>query len=144
MLTEAQIEALRVQCGRVGVVEYNGHQIVFRKPTRDHCREYRRMRESANERHEALEHLAQLTIVAYDGTTEPNAARTQYTAVFLEEYPLFVNVAKVMNVLSVLAGLVEEEDAHELGKGASVRSGPPRSMPEGSPTGSLTSPTAPS
>jgi hypothetical protein len=140
MLSEDQLEALRSQFTKIGVVDYNGHQIVFRRPTRDHCREYRRMRESPAEKHEATERLAQVALVAFDGETDVNRARTTYTNVFLDEYPLFASVPKVMAVLSVLTGMVEEEDAADLGKGASVRSVRPRSTPAASPNGSGTAP----
>lgn len=130
-LDDAQIEQLRVtgKYGKIGVVEYSGHQIVFRRPTRDQCREYRRQLGSPAEKHEAMEHLAQSMLVAFDGQTDANAARTTYTSMFLEAFPLFVNHPKVLNVISALAGLVEEEDAADLGKGASVRTGPPKSTP---------------
>ena len=138
MLDDAALEALKLKFGKVGVVDFDGHQIVFRKPTRDQCREYRRMRESANEKHESLEHLAQMMIVAFDGTQDPNLARTLYTSQFLEDYPLFVNVPKVAAVLSALSGMVEEEDAQDLGKGVRVLSVRRPNTPQDSRTGSAT------
>lgn len=122
MLNEEQLEALTKKYGKIGVRDYDGHQIVFRRPTRDMCREYRRMRESDAEKHEAMESLAQKMLVAFDGEEDINKARTVYTCVFLEESPLFVNNPQTMAVLSSLTGIVEEEDARDLGKGASVRS----------------------
>jgi hypothetical protein len=122
MLNDAQLDELKMKYGKIAAIDYNGHQIVFRRPTRDNCREYRRQRESQAEKHEALEHLAQVTLIAFDGEQDVNKARTFYTATFLEEYPLFVNVPKVSAALSALSGMVEEEDAQDLGKGVSVRS----------------------
>lgn len=143
MLTEEQIEALRQKFGKVGVVDYNGHQIVFRKPTRDDCRDYRRMRESPSEKGDAIESLCQKSLCAFDGEQDVNRARTHYTTVFLEEYPLFANVPKVMAIMSALTGMVEEEDAIDLGKGASFRSARLRSTPAVSPNGSATAPGQP-
>jgi len=122
MLNEENLDALRLKHGKIGIVDYDGHQVVFRRPTREDCREYRRMRESESERHEAMERLAQVTLCAFDGEQDVNKARTVYTSSFLPEYPLFVNVPRVLGVLSALAGLVEEEDAKDLGKGAEIRS----------------------
>jgi hypothetical protein len=129
MLDEPQLDALKVKHGKIAVIDYDGHQIVFRRPTRENCREYRRQRESPSEKHEAMEHLAQVTLVAFDGELDANKARTFYTATFLEEYPLFVNVPKVQNALSALSGMIEEEEAIDLGKGVSVRSARQRTSP---------------
>lgn len=117
MLNDAQLDELKLKFQKIAVIDYNGHQIVFRRPTREHTREYRRMRESDAEKHLAMESLAQQTLAAYDGDTDPNSARTKYTAIFLEEFPLFVNVPKVTAALSALAGMVEEEDEKNMGKG---------------------------
>ena len=131
MLDEEALEALRLKYGKIGVVAYNGHQIVFRKPTRDNCRDYRRMRDSASEKADAVEFLAQVSLAAFDGELEVNKARTHYTNVFLDEFPLFANTPKVMAVLSLLTGMVEEEDAIDLGKGVSYRSARRVSTPAG-------------
>lgn len=127
VLTEEQLEGLRQKYGKIGVVEYNGHQVVFRKPTRENCREYRRKIASTAEKGDGPEFLAQSSIAAFDGETDPNKARTVYTAVFLEEFPLFANTQKVLSVLSLLSGMAEEEEADELGKGVQFRSGRPKS-----------------
>jgi hypothetical protein len=137
-LTDEQIEALRQKFGKVGVVEWNGHQIVFRKPTRDDCRDYRRMRESPTEKGDSIESLCQKSLCAFDGELDVNRARTIYTTVFLEEYPLFASVPKVVAVMSALTGMVEEEDALDLGKGVSFRSARRPSTPAASPNGSGT------
>lgn len=138
MLDDKQLDELKLKYQKIAVVEHDGHQLVFRRPTRDDCREYRRMRESPSEKHEAMERMAQTTIVALDGEQDVNKARTFYTSAFLEEYPLFVNHPNVVAAISALSGLVEEEEADELGKGVSVRSARRRTSPKGSPTGSDT------
>ena len=142
MLTEENLETLTLRHGKIGRVEFAGHEIVFRRPTRDDCREYRRMQASPAEKHDAIERLAQVTLVAFDGDLDVNRARTFYTATFLEEYPLFSSNPRVMNLLSVLSGVVEEEDAADLGKGASVRSAHPKPTQTASPNGSPIAPAA--
>jgi hypothetical protein len=126
MLTDEQIEAIRSKCGRVGVIEYAGHQLVFKRPSRDNVRDYRRKVDSPAEKPDALDQLAQITIVAFDGEQDLVKARNAFLG-FLEEFPMFTSSAKCMSVFNVLTGLVEEEDAQDLGKGVSVRSAAPAS-----------------
>lgn len=129
MVDEAKIESIRARLGIIGVVEYNGHTIVFRKPSRENVRDYRRKRESESERADAMEQLAQVTVVAFDDIDDPNAARTRFTGEFLERYPMAISNAKFASCLSALAGLIEVEDHQDLGKGVSVKSGPPKPSP---------------
>ena len=75
MLNDQQLDDLKLKHVKIAVIEYSGHQIVFRRPTRDHCREYRRQRESDGEKHLAMETLAQMTLVAFDGETDTTKAR---------------------------------------------------------------------
>jgi hypothetical protein len=84
-----------------------------------------------------LDNLAQVLIVAFDGNQDPIPARTLFNA-FVEEYPLFMNSAKALAVINILTGIVEVEDAENLGKGVSVRSLPRQSTPTASPPGSVT------
>lgn len=136
MLDDGQIEELRKRCGgKVGVVDFDGHQLVFRRPTRDEVREYRRKKDSPSEKPDALDQLAQATIVAFDGEPDTVRARTLFLG-FLDEYPLFTSGPKPSVVFGRLTGLVEAEDADAMGKGVSVRSAPPKSTPLGSPSGS--------
>lgn len=119
---EARLEALRVRYRKIGVILWDEHEIVWRLPTRDELRNYRRMRDSPIEAPDALESLSQVTIAAFDGDDEPNAARIAYTGTFLVEYPGFCSSQRVINCLHALAGLVSNEEAIDLGKGVSVRS----------------------
>jgi hypothetical protein len=143
-LTETELEQLKARHGKIGVRDWDGHQIVFRKATRAEVREYRRKQDSPHEKADAMDQLAQATIVAFDGQTDPNAARTVFTGVFLEQYPAFCSNTATVNVLSYLTGIVEEEGAGEMGKGASVRSAAPKPTPTASPNGHVTSSTEPS
>ena len=142
-LTDEQLEELRRKYGRVGAVKHNDHEVVFRKPTREDVREYRRMLGSPSEKHEAIESLAQRTIVAFDEILDPNQARTHYTNIFLESSPFFTSRPEVMGTLSVLGELVETEEAMDLGKGVRLRLAPPKPTPVASPNGSATAPGPP-
>jgi hypothetical protein len=139
---EEMLEGLRLKYGKIGIVDFNDHRLVFRKPSREHVREYRRKKDSDAEKMDAMDQLAQATIVAFDGQTDPNKARETFTMRFLEDYPLAISNPKFVAVLSALAGLIEEEDAKDLGKGASVRGARPSTSPTASPNGSAPSSTA--
>jgi len=99
--------------------------IVFKKPSRDTARDYRRKTETPAEKVDALDQLAQATIVAFDGEEDPNRARVVFTGTFLEDFPMAMNHPKFMTALSALSGLVEEEHEKELGKGVTIK-GPSR------------------
>lgn len=138
MLTDEQIEAVRIRCGgKVGVVTWYGHQLVFRRPSRDQVRDYRR-KQDTSEKPDALDQFAQVMIVCFDGEQDPTRARVAFTGSFLEEYPAFTSSARFMVVANSLAGLIELEESADLGKGASVRSSPPRSTPTASTSGPAT------
>ena len=98
-------------------------------------REYRRKQDNTVEKPDAMDQLAQATIVAFDGNADPNAARTVFTGVFLEQYPAFCSNTVTINILSYLTGIVEEEASTEMGKGGSVRSSTQKSTPQASPNG---------
>lgn len=128
-MDEMKLEALRAKYGKIGAVAYNGHTLVFRKPTREHVREYRRKKDNDAEKMDAMDQLAQVTIVAFDDEEDPNRARTTFTTVFLEDYPLAISNPKFVSCLSALAGLLEEEDEKDLGKGVTVKGTPRASTP---------------
>lgn len=143
-LTEEQLETLRAANKKIAIVDWNGHQLVFRRPTRDECHAYRVAQESPDAKADAIEQLCQRTIVAFDTDTNANAARTTFTTVFLVESPMFASTSRAKVALGALMGLVEEEDLADMGKGVSVRPAPPTRTPEVSPNGSATAPSAPS
>jgi hypothetical protein len=138
-LDETELEVLRARYGKIGVRDWGEHQIIFRKANRQEVRDYRRKLDSAAEKPDAMDQLAQSTIVAFDGNQDPNAARVQFTSVFLEAYPAFTMNSATVAILSLLTGITANEEDLELGKGASVRTRPPRSTPTVSPPGSDTS-----
>ena len=145
MLSEETLETLRTTYSAIGVIEQAGHELVFRRPSRDQVRDYRRKTDNATEKPDALDQLAQVSIVAFDGmvaTSEANAmlVRTAFLA-FLEEAPLFTSGGKFMAVFGVMTGLVEAEDIEDLGKGVRVLSTTRKHLAPGSLNGSVPSPT---
>jgi hypothetical protein len=146
MLSEEQIEAFASRHGQVGIIDWSGHRLVFRRPTRADVRDYRRKGDNPQEKLDRIDQLLQVTIVAFDDEQESNAVRALFLQ-FLVEYPLFGNSEKALGTINVLAGLVESEEAAQMGKGVSFRSSKPKSTPTVSPNGSaggtLTGPGSP-
>jgi hypothetical protein len=141
-LTDEQLQALETAHKKIAIVDWNGHAIVFRRPTRDECHAYRAALEHPETKADAAEQLCQRAIVAFDGDQNANSARTYFTSTFLVEHPMFASTAKAKIALGALMGLVEEEDLADLGKGVSVRPSPRKPTPEVSPSGSRTAPAA--
>lgn len=130
MLDESRLDELQRQHSKIAVVEFSGHQLVFRRPTRFEAREYKRKLDTAAERPDALDFLAQCTLVALDGETDPTRAREVFTGSFLEQFPLATASDKFKAALGALSGMVEDEDARELGKGVTIRGLPPPPLPK--------------
>jgi len=128
-LSDEQLQALEVAHAKIAVIEWNGHTIVLRRPTRDECHAYRVALESAETKADANDQLCQRVIVAFDADASANSARTYFTGTFLVEQPMFSSTAKVKIALGAIMGLVEEEDLVDMGKGVSVRPSSPRLMP---------------
>ena len=140
MLDDAGLESIRVQCGgKIGVVDWQGHQLVFQKPTRDDIRDFRRKGEGDPDR---VDQLTQVMLVSFDGETDRVKARQAYIA-FLSDAPLFTDTAKCRAAVNVLGGIVEVEDSETLGKYVRILSARPRTTAKGSPNGSLTAPEGP-
>jgi hypothetical protein len=130
MLTEEQLEVLTVKYQKIGVVDHCGHRLVFKRPSREVVRDYRRKLESPTEKPDALDQLAQATIVAFDDEQDPNKARVQFTQNYLEEFPMFTGTVKFLGTINVLVGVTEQEESTVLGKGCSVRSTRQASTPQ--------------
>lgn len=127
MLSEEQIQALRVQHGRVGVIDYQGHQIVFARPTRASIQAHRRAMVSGGDQAAgASDGLAQSCLVALDGETDRPKAIQAFSR-FLEEFPAYTSNDKHMSVMNVLSGATEEEDEKALGKAARIYAASPAS-----------------
>ena len=125
----ARLDALTKSHRKVGAIEWETDWIVFRLPSRDQTREYFRKREEPAEKPDALDYLAQATIVALNEIEDPTAARIAFTSTFLVDFPAFTRSLRVINCLHALAGLVTDEEAVDLGKGVEIRSSRRRSPP---------------
>ena len=77
-LTEEQLEGLRVKHRNIARVVWEGHEVVFRRPTRDEWHSYLRAQGSPMEKHTAQEHHSQMALVAYDGDMSMPGARVAY------------------------------------------------------------------
>ncbi len=126
-LNAAQLETIRARCGKIADMEYNSHQLVFRRPSRDEISMHRRRQEDPAEKVGSLDLFSQIILAAFDGEEDPVKARALYGA-FLDEHPAFTsNRDKFLPAIAILCGMVEDEAAASLGKGVSVRSAPPPS-----------------
>lgn len=139
---EELLQALEVAHKKIALVTWNAHEFVFARPGRDVCHDYRVAQENPVTKADANEQACQRMIVAFDGDTDRNRARTRFTEVFLVEQPMFASSPKVKIALAALMGLVEEEDYADLGKGVSVRPLRRTPTPAASPSGSPTAPAA--
>jgi hypothetical protein len=134
VLGEAELEALKTKHGKIGEILWSGHQLVFKRPTRDSIRNYRRKQDSPAERPDAIDQLSQEMLIAFDGEQDGQRARESYLG-FLTEYPAVTSAPKFLACISCLAGLAEEEDEANLGKGVSIRSSSRLLSPTGSTSG---------
>jgi len=130
VITPEQIEQATAKHGRVKVVQYNGHEMIFRKPSRPECKDYARKMNDESTKNDADEQLAQILIVNFDGETDPVRARIAFNAM-LDEYPLAANSKAIGGAVSRLAGVVQDDDAKKPAS-ASTSSG---TSPANSPTG---------
>ena len=140
-LTEEQLEGLRVKHRKIARVIWEGHEVVFRRPTRDEWHSYLRAQGSPMEKHTAQEHHSQITLVAYDGDMSMPGARVAYQQGLLEECPGFANAPELGAALSVLAGTAQEEEIKHLGEVVRVLSSRQGSTQTASPSGSAASST---
>jgi hypothetical protein len=115
---QKQIEAMAAQHGRIGHVEHDGHLMVFRAPDGIQVRDFKR-KAFTQEKVDRIDQLCQQIIVCFDGETDPLKARLLFGS-FLAEYPLFEDNPRLQTILSVMVGVVAEEDAQVLGKGCGI------------------------
>jgi hypothetical protein len=128
-LSEEKLAELGQQHKKVIAIDWDGHQVVLRRPTRDECRAYRVALETPSTKADAADQLCQQTIVAFDGETQVTPARVAFTSSFLVEYPMFTSTRRAQAAIAVLAGIVESEDAADLGKALRVWPAPQPRMP---------------
>jgi hypothetical protein len=143
VLSDETIAKLQEQHGKIGVVDFEGHRLVFRRPNRVQVREYRRKEDSAAEKPDRVDQLAQQTIVALDDVNDPPRAAQAFQA-FLDEYPGFCDSPKFQVVIAILTGIQETENTRFLGKGCDVWSATRKPSPTASaPSSAIPSPTTP-
>lgn len=128
-LSEEQLDELGTKYGRVVSVQWDGHEIVFRRPTIEECRAWRVKGESVDAKVDRADQHCQQTLVSFDGDMSPVTSRTKFSQEFLREHPMFATTSRCMAALGVLMGVVEEKDFADLGKGVSVRPSPRPSTP---------------
>jgi hypothetical protein len=137
-VNEEQAKALETKYRRVAFVSWEGHEIVFRRPTRDEWHAYQRRRANPVEAPAAVETHAQITLAAFDGIVDPRQARERFTNEFLEDFPGFCNAPEVGAALGALAGTAQEEELAGIKKVVQfrpiIRPNTPAASPNGSPT----------
>lgn len=113
-ITEEQLTALEQAHGKIKHVEYNGHDIVFRKPKRVEVTEHAtKLERGGPEKIGADEHLAKQIVVHCDGE-EGTAARFALVAL-IEEFPYLARNEKIGMAIGKLVGVVEDLDAKTYG-----------------------------
>lgn len=127
-LDAAGLEALRGKYEKIAEVEFNKHQLIFRKCTRQEVREYRRKMDSPAEKPDAVDQLAQQILVAFDGELDLLKARVLFNAL-LEKNAALTDLNRFGAALGSCLGVMDEETEAALGKFVTVRSSPLRSMP---------------
>lgn len=110
MITPEQIEQATTKHGRVKLVQYNGHEMLFRKPSRPECKDYARKMNDDATKNDADEQLALMLVVNFDGADDQLGARRGLIQLF-DDYPLAANSKAIGGAISRLAGVVQDEDA---------------------------------
>ena len=116
-ITADHLAALEKQHRKVAHVQYNGHDLVFRRPTRAEAAYYREQidsQSSKSERAAADEHLAQSVVVQVDdvlsdGTPTGQVRVREAFNALLEEHPLMCMAAPVGRTLGKLTGILQED-----------------------------------
>ncbi len=116
-ITDEHLRELEKQHRKVAHVAYNGHDLVFRRPTRAEAAMYREQIDSQSskaERAAADEHLAQVVVVQVDdvvgdGTPTGQARVRETFNALLEEHPLLCMAAPIGRTLGRLTGILQEE-----------------------------------
>lgn len=112
-ISEEQIEALRKQYSRIKYVNYNGVELVFRKPHRHECQDHAMKLENPAQKIVADEQLAQLLVVQC-GPAEGIKAKEAFLAL-LDDFPYLVRNEAVGSALAKLTGVVQDEEAKNYG-----------------------------
>jgi hypothetical protein len=109
MIPEEQLAALAAKYPRMKVVRYNGHDLVFRSPTKLDMRPWQIAMQDPSQKPFADDALAQKIVACVDGVDGPaEAVRSAYNAL-TDLYPLLVNSTGVQDAIAKLTGIVEED-----------------------------------
>ncbi len=131
-MSDLDLEVLRKTHKRIAHCRYNGHDLVFRKPTADEAQMYRSApMDTAEERHERVASLAQFILVHPSLETWHG---------LMDDYPFMLNNEAVNEAISIAMGLFEEKK--DSPSPALVKRPTPIASPVGSPSGSPSSPAA--
>jgi hypothetical protein len=141
MLSDEALKDLERTYRRVRVVDWSGHELVFRYPTRDENQLYRRRMESADvdQKVSRDDWLLATLIVSFDDLREVVSVRIAFGSL-LDESPALAEASKFTILIQELRGLVEKEHSDELGKALSVRNAVLTISAKGSQNGSGTAP----
>lgn len=131
-MSDLDLEALKRAHKRITHVRYNGHDLVFRRPTSDEAQVYRAMpNDTGDQAHERVATLAQFILV------HPSIETWH---ALLEDYPFMLNNEAVNEAISIAMGVREEKK--DLTSPAPPKRATPTASPAGSPSGSPSSPEA--
>lgn len=125
-MSDLDLDALRKMHGRITQARYNGHDIVFRKPTQGEAQMWRSApADTAEERYEQMSTMAQFILV-HPTVVEFNA--------LLEDYPFMLSNEGINRAISMAMGVIEEKKDST----ASVppKKATPNASPAVSPSGS--------
>lgn len=123
-VSEETLAQLTATHGRVKVVSYNGHELVFRKPKRAEVRMHAQALDDPQRKAGADEELAQLLIVAYDGVADARKARDAWNDL-LDDFPYAASSKPIGGAIAQLTGVVEDIDLKGSGPSStSSASGP--------------------
>lgn len=128
-ITEERLRELQRQHRRVKHVRYNGHDLVFRAPSRTECQMHRQVsREQGGE--EADEQMAKMTIVQLDDERDLAKVRGAFLEL-LEEWPFLVHEKSVGGALAELTGVKQSSELKNSGSASPPNGSPQTSTPKG-------------
>ena len=113
-ISDDHLRELEAKYGKVRLVVYNGHELVFRKPKRVEIKQHRikNQSEAPEERASADEFLAQVLIEHVDGV-EGQPCKQKFLDL-LEDFPYLASNKDVARAMSVLSGALQDTE----GKGS--------------------------
>lgn len=129
-LSEEQLNAHRAKHGRIKHVEYNGVDLVFRKPSRAEVKIHQRARENPQEKTDADEHLAQALVIQCGKAVGGDLAREAFLQL-LDEYPYACESQAIGHAIAKLSGLMLDEEAKTSAKPSMPNGASPTATPEG-------------